>query len=454
MLSTSIKPVKSSPPLLSKTSLAITKGRRSEVPEVPEPQRYSGIVDRERVDPDAAKVVRRLVRAGHSAYLVGGGVRDLLLKHRPKDFDIATSAHPQEVRALFRNCRIIGRRFRLAHVLFAGGKIIEVATFRRDPRDGDEGPSFETIDHGDGVRFLPSKRSVSEDTDLLIRQDNVFGLPHEDAVRRDFTINGLFYDLERDEVIDYVGGVRDVNARVVRTIGDPAIRFREDPIRILRAIKFSARLDLGLEPALFDAMVDQREGLMRASPPRTFEEILRLLRGGAASRSIYLMWDMGLLAVLLPELAAYLDDVAVEASNVVFARLAAVDDLARAGNLPPDPLLVSALLFSPAEEYMDGERDPLGAFDAFVEDMAQRFTIPRRMRERMRLLMGVQLRIREGRVGNLSRREFFADSALLHGIDCQARRLPVPDWTRDVSLFKEREAKPKKKKASSERAEP
>jgi poly(A) polymerase len=412
---------------------------------VPEPARYTGIVPKDRVDPDAAKVVKRLTRSGHLAYLVGGGVRDLLLGQKPKDFDVATSARPHEVRALFRNCRVIGRRFRLAHVLFSGGKIIEVATFRRDPRD--EEVTVDAVDDGDGAVRLVPRRTIDEEADLLIRHDNAFGEPHEDALRRDFTINGLFYDLERDEVIDYVGGVRDIQARIVRTIGDPAIRFREDPIRILRAIKFCARLDLGIDSALYEAMLDQRQTVSRASPPRTFEEILRLLRGGAAHRSFYLLWDTGLLAVMIPELAAYLDDVG-EAGDAVWRRLCAIDRLAQQGKLPNDAVLLSALLQSPAEEYMEGERDPALAFDAFIEDMAARFTVPRRIRERMRLLLSVQKRLRDGKIGNLARREFFADAALLHGLDCEARGVPVPVWAYDITRYHEGEGRGKKGKGA------
>lgn len=397
--------------------------------------RYTGLIARERVDADAAKVVKRLTRSGHLAYLVGGGVRDLLLGQKPKDFDIATSARPHEVRALFRNCRVIGRRFRLAHVLFGGGKIIEVATFRRDPRD-DDGPLVDSVDDGEGMRLVPQRKQVDEQADLLIRHDNAFGEPHEDALRRDFTCNGLFYDIERDEVIDYVGGVPDVRARLVRTIGDPAIRFREDPIRILRAIKFCARLDLGIDPEVYDAMIDQRQTVSRASPPRTFEEILRLMRGGASQRAFYLLWDTGLLSVMLPELAAYLDDTGDE-RDVVWRRLMAIDRHAAEGDLPNDSILLAALLQSPAEEYMEGEKDPAFAFDSFVEDMAMRFTVPRRIRERMRILLSVQKRLRDGKVGNLARREFFADSALLYGLDCEARALPVPAWAYDVSRYVE-----------------
>jgi poly(A) polymerase len=437
-----IETVDSSAPTLQ-TSEGQKAPERVGTRKAPEPVRYAGLIARERVDPDAAKVVKRLTRHGHTAYLVGGGVRDLLLGQKPKDFDVATSARPHEVRALFRNCRVIGRRFRLAHVLFSGGKIIEVATFRRDPRE-DDGGGIDMIEEGDSMRLVPVKK-VDSEADLLIRHDNAFGEPHEDAIRRDFTINGLFYDFERDEVIDYVGGVSDVRARMVRTIGDPAIRFREDPIRILRAVKFCARLDLGIQPDLYDAMIDQRTTVSRASPPRTFEEILRLLRGGASHRSFYLLWDTGLLAVLVPELAAYIDDMG-ELADLVWRRLRVLDRLAADGRLPSDTILLSVLLMSPAEEYMEGEKDPALAFDSFSEEMAMRFTVPRRIRERMRVLLSVQRRLREGKVGNIARREFFADAALLHGIDCEARALPVPAWAYDVTRYVEPEVRSKKHK--------
>ncbi|MBW2225574.1 MAG: hypothetical protein JRF54_15560, partial [Deltaproteobacteria bacterium] len=206
--------------------------RRDLTEDPPEPLVYAYAIPRRLVDPDAAKVIRRLNRHGHTAYLVGGGVRDLMLGRKPKDFDLATSARPYEVRDLFRNCRVIGRRFRLAHVLFSGGKIIEVATYRRDPSQ-----HFEVIKPKiakkiplcagpEPVRLIPSRRAITEgeDTDLLITNDNVFGEPHEDSIRRDFTINGLFYDLERGEVIDFVGGVADLEEHLLRTIGDPNVR--------------------------------------------------------------------------------------------------------------------------------------------------------------------------------------------------------------------------------------
>jgi poly(A) polymerase len=238
-------------------------------------------LDRTAIDADADRVVRKLTRAGYKAYLVGGCVRDLLVGRTPKDFDVATSATPNEIRATFRNCRIIGRRFRLAHVFF-GSKIIETATFRANPREED-------------------------DHDLLIRRDNVFGTEAEDAKRRDFTINGLFYDVEREEVIDHVGGLVDLDAKLIRTIGDPDVRFQEDPVRMLRAIKFAARLEFGFEPATWRALLRWRSEISKCAPPRLLEEMHRLLRGGAARRSFELMVETGTLAVLSPYLAGLLE---------------------------------------------------------------------------------------------------------------------------------------------------
>ncbi len=238
-------------------------------------------IPKESIDPDADKIVRRLRRNGHAAFLVGGCVRDLLLVRKPKDFDICTSATPTEIKDLFRNCRIIGRRFRLAHIFF-GQKIIETSTFRANPREG---------------------TPIEEVEELLIRRDNVFGTAEEDARRRDFTINGLFYDVEAEEVTDYVGGLADLDARLVRTIGDPDIRFREDPVRILRAIKFAARLGFDIEPATYAAILAHRGEIPKSAAPRVLEEVYRLLRGGAARRSMELLLQTGVAETLAPELA-------------------------------------------------------------------------------------------------------------------------------------------------------
>lgn len=294
-------------------------------------------LDRTGIDADADRVVRKLTRAGFKAYLVGGCVRDLLVHRTPKDFDVATSATPNEIKATFRNSRIIGRRFRLAHVFF-GSKIIETATFRANPRDED-------------------------DHDLLIRRDNVFGSEQEDAKRRDFTINGLFYDVEREEVIDHVGGLADLDAKLIRTIGDPDIRFQEDPVRMLRAIKFAARLDFGFEPATWRALLRWRTEISKCAAPRLLEEVHRLLRGGAARRSFELMVETGVLAVLSPYLAGLLEGPGAPITVPIAPPIAA----------PPRPT-VARIEYEdedPAEHDIDDPEEEAGALEGDAEAEAE-----------------------------------------------------------------------------------
>ncbi len=408
--------------------------------EPPEPVVYAHTIPRRLLDADAAKVIRRLNRHGHTAYLVGGGVRDLMLGRKPKDFDLATSARPYEVRDLFRNCRVIGRRFRLAHVLFAGGKVVEVATFRRDPSQHYEvikpkiAKKIPLCAGPKPVRLIPA-RNVDidgEDADLLITNDNIFGEPHEDSIRRDFTINGLFYDLERGEVIDFVGGVADLEEHLLRTIGDPNVRFREDPVRILRAIKFSARLDMGLDPAVYDALVRHRPDLRRAAAPRVLEEVLRFLRGGAAQRSVFLAWDVGVLSEIAPEVASFLDD-DPEGTELTFGRLKAIDALAAEDRLPNDAVLLSALLQGSIDDALEGATNVPSAYEEFIREFSLRLSLPRRLKDRIRLLTMAQRRLRAGRVQSIARREYFADAATLFALDLMARGEEVPAWASEPS---------------------
>jgi poly(A) polymerase len=347
----------------------------------PRPTVYPLQLDEERIDSDAAKVVRRLTRHGYEAYLVGGCVRDLLLGRRPKDFDVCTSARPDDVRRLFRNSRVIGRRFRLVHVLFGGGKVIETATFRRAP-DAEE------------------DRSASED--LLIRNDNVFGEAHQDARRRDFTINALFYDLERGEVLDWVGGMPDIERRAVHTIGKPLVRFLEDPVRILRAIKFSAKLDLGITPETYDAIVEARKALARAAKPRLFEEILRLMREGAAHRALFLCWETGVLDVLLPELSTFLADRDDE-DDRVWQLLQEVDRRTLESGPLDDVVLWTVLLSEPLREACDGARDRVEMAHEFLEGVVDRLNVPRRIAESIRRIVALMPRLESGRGGRFSR---------------------------------------------------
>lgn len=278
----------------------------------------------DRLDIDALKVVQRLRSYGHQAYLVGGCVRDLSLDLQPKDFDVATSAHPGEIRAIFRNCRLIGRRFRLAHIYFKGGKVVETATFRANPHED----------------LTPEQANG----DLLITRDNVFGTAEEDARRRDFTINGLFYDFVLGRIIDYVGGREDLRKREIRTIGDPDVRMREDPVRLLRAIRFAAKLDFAIERRTWEAMVRNRGEIARCAPPRVLEEIFRLLRSGYSRRCFELLRDLGALPVLLPPLATWLERSSEEEGRALFTSLDLLDEVVRHGPMPDDAVLLSILL--------------------------------------------------------------------------------------------------------------
>jgi poly(A) polymerase len=251
-------------------------------------------ISRRDIDPDALKVLYRLQQFNYLAYLVGGSVRDLLLQRKPKDFDVGTDAHPYQIKKLFRNCWIIGRRFRLAHVRF-GNKTIEVATFRRHVLPGTENePATTEPPLVSEVESLPP--------DLLIRHDNTFGTPEEDAFRRDFTINALFYDIATFSIIDYVGGLQDLRDGIIRSIGDPRQRFQEDPVRMLRAIAFAARLGFTLDPPIIDAIRKHGELIATASPARLIEEYYKVLRSGAAEKTFRLMAEHGLLETITPEL--------------------------------------------------------------------------------------------------------------------------------------------------------
>ncbi len=236
-------------------------------------------ISRKNIHPDALKVLYRLSNAGFLAHLVGGSVRDLMLGRAPKDFDIATNARPNEVRRLFRNSRIIGRRFRLVHILFRD-HVVEVSTFRREPE--------------------PTEQKSAPD-ELLITSDNSFGSPEEDAWRRDFTVNALYYDIADFSVIDWVAGVEDLERKVIRTIGDPWVRFREDPVRMMRACEMAGRLDFVIDAATQTAIHELRGEIDKASPARLSEEIVALLRCGRSGAALQWMLDLGLLESLLPE---------------------------------------------------------------------------------------------------------------------------------------------------------
>jgi poly(A) polymerase len=230
------------------------------------------------IDKDALYILDKLHAKDYEAYLVGGSVRDLLLGHKPKDFDITTSASPEEIKEVFPRCLLIGRRFRLAHVRF-GRKIIEVSTFRSGDIESDE----------------------------LIVHDNEWGSAEEDVIRRDFTINGLLYDSRTQEIIDYVGGFEDAKRKCLRAIGQPYMRFKQDPVRMIRLLKFQARFGLEIHEEAAQALLECRAEITKSSPARILEELLRMLESGHSEKFFKLMTSRGLIEMLLPDLSHFLE---------------------------------------------------------------------------------------------------------------------------------------------------
>ena len=337
------------------------------------------------LDQDALRVISRLERQGYEAYLVGGCVRDLLVGRIPKDYDVATDAHPRQIKRLFRNGRIIGRRFRLVHIYY-GQHIVETATFRRDPDRTDAEPR-----ESEDERATPPPRNARESRlevhgarrtrpgrggrppaptsdarvphadardeaepadadlgDLLITEDNVFGNAEEDARRRDFTVNALFLDPTRRRIIDYVGGLDDLEKGILCTIGDPMVRMAEDPVRILRAVKFATRLGFRIEEKTWSAMCALAPSLSRSAPPRVLEEILRLMRSGTALGSMRMLRACGALKVILPDVDRYLgskdDPHDQERADSFWRLIEALDADVHTGFVPSSAVCV-ALLF-------------------------------------------------------------------------------------------------------------
>ncbi len=267
-------------------------------------------ISRDNISDAAKKILFVLNDAGYEAYIVGGGVRDLLLGRKPKDFDIVTDARPERIKKIFRNCRLIGRRFRLAHVHMFG-EIIEVSTFRdnvpapeveEDVADG-ENETTETAEPVAPARAAPPAGTFVAREDGLVLRDNVYGTPETDALRRDFTVNALFYNIRDFSVIDYVGGMADVRDRIIRSIGPADVRYTEDPVRMIRAIRFASQLDCAIEPEAYKAILDRREHLAHSNPHRLFEEVKKLLWCGAAEKVIDHLVTTGLFGILFPELS-------------------------------------------------------------------------------------------------------------------------------------------------------
>ncbi|HSP58896.1 MAG TPA: polynucleotide adenylyltransferase PcnB [Halomonas sp.] len=344
-------------------------------------------VSRQHFSDAALKVLYRLHNAGHQAFLVGGCIRDSLLGRMPKDFDVATDATPEQIRELFRNSRIIGRRFRIVHVRF-GREVIEVTTFRGKPGD----------DHGDHI-------AQQSDAGLLLR-DNVWGNIEEDALRRDFTINALYYSIADFSIHDFAEGVKDIEARTLRLIGDPATRYREDPVRMLRAVRFAAKLDFDLDPATEAPIHDQAHLLLQIPPARLFDEILKLFMAGHGVDTFHLLRDFGLFAMLFPEADEAMNDLAW-AERLVELALASTDRRIREERPVTPAFLFAALLWGPVQQRQavlenDG-MPPIPALQAasqqVISRQLQHISIPKRFSMPMRDIWDLQQRLplRRGR---------------------------------------------------------
>lgn len=338
-------------------------------------------VSRQHFSDAALKVLYRLHNAGFQAFLVGGCIRDSLLGHMPKDFDVATDATPEEVRELFRNSRIIGRRFRIVHVRF-GREVIEVTTFRGKPND----------DHADHI--------AQQSDDGLLLRDNVWGNLEEDALRRDFTVNALYYNIADFSIHDFADGVKDIETRTLRLIGDPATRYREDPVRMLRAVRFAAKLDFHLDPATEAPIAEAAPLLLQIPPARLFDEVLKLFMAGHGVETFRLLRHYGLFAMLFPEA-----DEAMEtqpwAERLVEQALESTDRRIREERPVTPAFLFAALLWAPVQQRQARlEADGMPAIPALqaasqqvVSRQLQHITIPKRFSLPMRDIWDLQQRL-------------------------------------------------------------
>lgn len=392
-------------------------------------------VSRKWISPNAVRVLYKLKEQGYFAYLVGGGVRDLLLGREPKDFDIATDATPNEIKKIFRNCRLIGKRFRLAHIHFHN-EIIEVATFRSSSadeppvevaaqkpasREGEPAqPGPPAMATATAPRPRPPRMLKTEDG--MILRDNVFGTPEEDALRRDFTVNALFYNIADFSVIDYVGGMRDLRSGLIRIIGDPVVRFTEDPVRMVRAVRFAAVLGFEIEEGTKNALLELKDRVALASPSRMYEEVLKLFLLGEGEKTYQLLRKTGLFGVIFPRLNEWVDTEQDGFPHIWIGKaLEWVDACAQSGR-PVPPHILFSLMFGQYIEEQAAEFKSSGApaLDAATRavagalaEQAQRVQIPKKIGLAMRDIYWNQQRFakREGKYPlYFLRRPGFADA--------------------------------------------
>jgi poly(A) polymerase len=311
-------------------------------------------ISRKDIDPDVLRVLYKLKDAGHESYLVGGAVRDLLMGRLPKDFDVATSARPNELRRIFRNSRIVGRRFRLVHVFF-GSKNVEVATLRSS--------------------VVPS----TDPNDLYIEEDNEWGDLESDSFRRDFTVNALYYDIRDFAVVDYTGGVKDLHDHVIRSIGDPQVRFREDPVRMLRAIKFAARFGYTFEAETEAALRQHQQDILKASRFRVTEEVFRILIQPNRHVGLKMLKDYGFLSVIYPQ---WLESIGAEGFEQVLGFFEAAEKEAANDRFFPMEVLATGL-FVPLLDTVNVETDSFhrvaSRVSAEIGSLARQMDLPKRL---------------------------------------------------------------------------
>jgi len=338
-------------------------------------------VSRSEISENALKVLYRLKNAGYQAYLVGGGVRDILLGLKPKDFDIATDAHPEQVRELFRNCRLIGRRFRLAHVHF-GREIIEVSTFRASHTDAIDGEGHEE--------------------DGRIIRDNVYGKLDDDVWRRDFTVNALYYNIEDFSIVDYVGGLEDIKNRQLRLIGIPEERYQEDPVRMLRAIRFAIKLGFSIHPVSEQPIRKLAPLLEEIPEARLFEEFLKLFMSGQSEKAYQQLREYGLFAMLFPQTEKFLNR-GDEFIHKLLLSAFRNTDTRLAEDKPVTPaFLLAALLWIPVRDLAnDHESNGLSemdaihlASDAVISHQISSTSMPRRFTHMARDMWALQVRLK------------------------------------------------------------
>lgn len=343
--------------------------------------RSSHNISRADISEGALKVLYRLKNAGFEGYLVGGGVRDLLLGREPKDFDIVTDARPEQVKGLFRNCRLIGRRFRLAHVRF-GREVIEVATFRARVDIGTE-----------DERVMVNGR---------ILRDNVYGTLEEDAWRRDFSINSLYYNIRDFSVADFTGGMTDLRTGTLRLVGDPEVRYREDPVRIVRAIRFAAHLGFRVHPATEARMSPLAYLLDEVPPARLYEEVLKLFQGGCAVRAFELLQHYGVFSRLFPQVQASLErDVSLAGRMLVVKALENTDARIAEGKPVTPAFLFAALLWLPVrhrakslrQQGLDDAPGSLLAASIVLSEQVRRTALPRRITGMIKEIWDLQPRL-------------------------------------------------------------